>query len=121
MKTSTFSFMKQPLINGGDKWATLPLRQELVGRLRNITKLKHWQMAVAEAIQNSMDAIIDAKRPGKISIEIERANDLASSGDGGNPIKTIIVRDNGVGFDEGNYQSFCTPLESGTFSLRKQV
>jgi len=32
----------------------VPLRQELVGRLRNITKLKHWQMAVAEAIKNSM-------------------------------------------------------------------
>ena len=115
MKILRFTLMNYPSTNGGDKLAPLPLRQELIGRLRNITKLKHWQMAVAEAVQNSMDAIIDAKCSGKISIEIDRANDLASSGDGGNPIKTIVVRDNGVGFDDGNYQSFCTPD-----SLKKQ-
>ena len=115
MKILRFGSMNDPQINGGDKLAPLPLRQELVGRLRNITKLKHWQMAVAEAVQNAMDAIIDGKRGGKISIQIERANDLASSGDGGNPIKTIVVRDNGVGFDDANYQSFCTPD-----SLKKQ-
>jgi hypothetical protein len=107
--------MNAPSDNAPAQLVAVPLRQDLVGRLRNISKLKHWQMAVAEAIQNSMDAIIDSKRSGKVSVEIERVNDLAASGNGGNPIKTIIVRDNGVGFDEVNYVSFCTPD-----SLKKQ-
>lgn len=93
----------------------VPLRQELVGRLRNITKLKNWQMAVAEAIQNAMDAIVDSGRTGQVSVHIERVKDLAASGDGNLPVRTIIVRDNGIGFNDENFASFCTPD-----SLKKQ-
>lgn len=56
-----------------------------------------------------MDAIEDSGRSGKISIVVERGLDLASSGSGGKPVKTIVVRDNGVGFNESNFISFCTP------------
>src|ERR1017187_9645638 len=101
--------MAEPLNKNSEQLVPVALRQELVGRLRNISKLKHWQMAVAEAIQNSMDAIVESKRSGKVSIEIERTKDLATSGNGGKPVKTIIVRDDGVGFNETNYISFCTP------------
>lgn len=94
----------------------VPLRLELNGRLRNISKLKHWQMAVAEAVKNAMDAISESGQRGAITIEVKREtlgnfiieDDLP-------PIKSITVRDNGVGFNAENYQSFCTPD-----SLRKQ-
>ena len=91
------------------------LRQDLVGRLRNISKLKHWQMAIAEAVKNAMDAIEESDRPGTISIILERGRDLASSGNGGKPVKNVTVRDNGIGFNEANFISFCTPD-----SLQKQ-
>jgi len=88
----------------------VPLKFELGGRLRNITKLKHWQMAVAEAVKNAMDAIADSGRVGKISVELERVKDLAASGDDGvMPIRSVVVRDNGVGFNDDNFSSFCTP------------
>ena len=95
--------------NSPDHLVPVQLRQELAGRLRNISKLKHWQMAVAEAVKNSMDAIEDSGRSGRISIVVERGKDLASTGNGGKPVKTIIVRDNGVGFNEQNFVSFSTP------------
>src|ERR1035441_10155538 len=91
--------------NSPDHLVPVQLRQELAGRPRNISKLKHWQMAVAEAVKNSMDAIEDSGRSGRISIVVERGKDLASTGNGGKPVKTIIVRDNGVGFNEQNFVS----------------
>lgn len=87
----------------------VPLRQELVGRLRNMGKLKQWQMAVAEAVHNAMDAAEASGRACDVSVEIERSSDLASSDGSGRPIGAIIVRDDGVGFSEENYLSFCTP------------
>lgn len=102
LMTATTNAAPAPLV-------PVPLRQELVGRLRNTTKLKHWQMAVAEAVKNSMDAIADSKCSGTITVEVERVKDLASSGDGSKPVKTIVVRDNGIGFNDENYISFCTP------------
>lgn len=101
--------MSTDAANDGVKLAPVQLRQDLTGRLRNITKLKSWQMAVAEAIQNAMDAIVDSGRSGRILIDVERMTDLAASGSGKQPVKTIIVRDNGAGFNDSNYLSFCTP------------
>ncbi len=92
-----------------EKLAPVPLRHELTGRLRNLGRLKHWQMAVAEAIHNALDAAAESGRACEISVEIERAADLATSGGGGKPVKTIVVRDDGVGFTEENFISFCTP------------
>ena len=107
--------MSETVINNQAEFVPVPLRQELVGRLRNMTKLKNWQMAVAEAIQNSMDAISDSGRTGQISVQVDRVTDLGSSGSGNQPVKSIIVRDNGIGFNDENYTSFCTPD-----SLKKQ-
>jgi hypothetical protein len=92
-----------------EKLVAVPLRQELAGRLRNMGKLKHWQMAVAEAIHNALDAVAESGRACEISVEIERGRDLATGGGGGKPVKTVIVRDDGVGFGDENYVSFCTP------------
>ena len=88
--------------------APVQLRAELTGRLRNLTKLKHWCMAVAEAIKNAMDSLTDAGHSnGKIEIELVRNPDLIPQGP--HPIERVIIRDNGVGFTEPNFQSFCTP------------
>src|SRR5690242_1555027 len=76
-----------------EKLVPVPLRQELAGRLRNMGKLKHWQMAVAEAIHNALDSVAESGRSCEISVEIIRGADLASTGGGGKPVKTIIVRD----------------------------
>src|SRR5215204_4159736 len=88
----------------------VPLITELGGRQRNITKVKNWFMAVAESIQNAMDAISDSGPGGKVTVTIERRADLASMGGSGPaPIKCVVVEDNGVGFDHQNFTSFCTP------------
>ena len=59
-----------------------------------------------------MDAIEDAnqktKREGWIEVKIERASDLASVR-AVRPVKHVTIRDNGVGFDEPNFKSFCKP------------
>lgn len=86
----------------------VPLRQELSGRLRNIGKPKHWLMAVAEAITNSLHAIEDLGAPGRIDIFFQRAGDLASGSDIPAPVTDVRVVDTGSGFTDRNYQSFCT-------------
>ncbi len=87
----------------------VPLRLELSGRLRNVGKIKHWYMGIAEAIQNSMDAISDSGNPGWITIEIQRDHDLVSSLGGARPIRSVVIRDNGIGFNDVNFKSFSTP------------
>jgi len=96
----------------GTSLVPVPLELELAGRLRNIGRPKHWYMAIAEAIKNSMDAIEDAnqktKRKGWIEVKLERTRDLASIG-AVRPVKHVTIRDNGVGFDGPNFKSFCRP------------
>jgi hypothetical protein len=91
----------------------VPLEMELAGRLRNIGRPKHWYMAIAEAVKNSMDAIEEAndsaKRDGWIEVSLQRVEDLASKGGAVRPVKHVTIRDNGVGFDEKNFKSFCKP------------
>lgn len=88
------------------------LQLELGGRLRNIGKPKNWFIAVAEAIKNSIDAIEEASeqstRRGSIEVFLEREKDLASLGSS-SPVRHVTVRDNGVGFTDPNFQSFCKP------------
>jgi len=65
-------------------------------------------MAVAEAVKNALDSLEDAATPGgEVEIEIVRnaglfAGEIA-------PIEQIIIRDNGSGFTDLNFDSFCTP------------
>ena len=98
----------------------VPLQLELGGRVRNISKPKHWYMAVAEAVKNSMDAIEEAnekaKRQGWIEVVLERSKDLASLG-AISPVQHVVVRDNGVGFNEPNFKSFCRP--DSVYKLRR--
>ena len=59
-----------------------------------------------EAIVNSMQAIDDrGGEQGKITIEIERGASLFDDDESAS-ITTIIIRDNGIGFDEANLKSF---------------
>lgn len=105
--TATTESVAAPILN------SVPLEIELGGRLRNIGRPKHWYMAIAEAIKNSMDAIEEAnekaKRDGWIEVSLERVDDLASRGTNPRPVKHVTIRDNGVGFDDKNFRSFCKP------------
>jgi hypothetical protein len=85
------------------------LRLQLAGRIRNLTKHRFWLIAVAEAVQNAMDAIADSKRVGSVRVQIERGEDLLSAMDGIRPVRDVIISDTGIGFNEPNFNSFCTP------------
>jgi len=102
-----------PTTGDAKSFSPVPLEMELGGRLRNIGRPKHWYMAIAEAIKNSMDSIEEAnekaKRVGWIEVSLERGEDLASKGGAPRPVKHVTVRDNGAGFDERNFKSFCRP------------
>ena len=66
-------------------------------------------MGIAEAIQNSLDAISDSGHPGWITVEIQRDHDLVSPSGGARPIRSVVIRDNGIGFNDVNFESFSTP------------
>ncbi|MEQ1851621.1 MAG: ATP-binding protein [Chthoniobacteraceae bacterium] len=85
------------------------LKLELKGRLRNVGKLKHWYVSIAEAVQNSMDSLLDSGTGGKITVTIRRTDDLASRGGANRPVDSVEIEDQGVGFDNANFESFCTP------------
>jgi hypothetical protein len=86
-----------PTTGDGASLAPVPLELELGGRLRNIGRPKHWYMAIAESIKNSMDAIEDAnqstKREGWIEVKLERISDLASAG-ATRPVKHLEANKN---------------------------
>jgi hypothetical protein len=85
------------------------LRFELEGRLRNIGKLKQWYMALAETITNACDSIEESGRTGRIEVVLERGKDLLSKDGFPDRIRNVVIRDNGVGFDEANFMAFITP------------
>jgi hypothetical protein len=89
--------------------APVALEIELGGRLNNIGKLKHWFMAIAEVVQNSMDSLELSGRPGNIHVTIIREADLLGAMKAEAPITAIRVVDEGVGFNSENFKSFCTP------------
>jgi hypothetical protein len=88
-----------------------PIEEDLVGRVKS-TKLAQSNplLPLFEAIVNSIHSIEDAKlkSKGKISIKIER--DMTLNFDQNdpyfNPIKSFVVVDNGIGFNDGNWNSF---------------
>src|SRR5437899_2759772 len=93
------------------------MRANLRNQVRQtpLPKWKPW-IPLFEAVMNSFQAIRDAKRPdgaGRIHIEIERENVLVSKDDA--PISAIRITDNGIGMDDGNFDSFNT-----SFSPRKE-
>lgn len=101
----------------------VPLHQELKGRLRNIGKLNHWLMAVAEAITNGLHAVEDSGRSGSVEVTFQRVDQPSSNGHAAHqsslklqsdtgenarsPVENVFVVDDGIGFDEINFGSFC--------------
>jgi hypothetical protein len=93
----------------------VPIQQELRGRLRNIGKLNHWLMAVAEVITNALHAIEDSHREGSVAVSFERRPSaidgqqliLPQGSNSLDPVADVIVRDDGVGFNRINFESFC--------------
>ena len=84
----------------------------LIGRIRN-THLPDSKalLPLFEAIVNSIHAVEDAKiNNGFIKIFIERGNFQTGliPENGYAPIEGFTIVDNGIGFDDKNYTSFCT-------------
>lgn len=86
------------------------IKTNVVGKVGNIS-LPHENgiMALHEAIVNSLHAIDDSKRSdGDILIEVRRNLLVEPLGNGLQPIQDIAIRDNGVGFNRRNFNSFQT-------------
>ena len=85
----------------------------LSGRVRNFKlPIKQSLVPLFEAIVNSINAINERREkyngePGVIDIQVIRAGDKPlAEGLAEESVKGFIVRDNGIGFDEANMQSF---------------
>lgn len=95
----------------------MTIKIDLANQVRQ-TILPKWKplLPLFEAIMNSFQAIKDASlppnSPGQVTIEIEREHSLVN--DENAQIIGIIVRDNGIGLDDHNFDSFNT-----AFSPRK--
>ncbi|OEU58392.1 MAG: hypothetical protein BA871_14100 [Desulfuromonadales bacterium C00003096] len=90
------------------------MKVNLVGRVNNI-KLNKTKvlLPVFEAVVNSFEAIEDcnAGSRGYIDIKAERDTSQTQIADGEHsefPISGFIVKDNGIGFNDNNYDSFQT-------------
>ncbi len=84
----------------------------LRGRVKNVKLTPHhWLHPLFEAVVNSIHAIEEARRPGRIDVIIRR--DLSQTaldlGDySTEPITGFEIVDNGIGFTDQNFQSFST-------------
>jgi hypothetical protein len=87
------------------------MKIDVVGRVKNSAlSLSKPLLPLFEAILNSIEAIEDAgTSPGKIDVCVSREENLPSDGDR-TPglISGFTIIDNGVGFDERNFDSFQT-------------
>ncbi len=90
------------------------MKLNLLGRVRN-TRLSHSNslLPLFEAVINSIHAIEEQGSVGlgEIKVFIERAKTQQMALDGttpAEPISSFRVTDNGAGFTDANYESFCT-------------
>lgn len=87
---------------------------DLRGRLRNfVLPASSALVPVFEAVINGLHAVRDAGRTGKdglIVVEIARRGqkELGDVDGSTAPIEAFVIRDNGIGFNDDNYNSFCT-------------
>ena len=91
------------------------LRSSLKGRLRNTDlPISKCLFPLFEAVVNSIYAIDDRivsedsfeSTDGKISVTLRRSSSSDLFG-GKAELSTITIEDNGIGFDDNNYESFC--------------
>ena len=90
------------------------MKLNLLGRVRN-TRLSHANslLPLFEAVINSIHAIeeVGSAALGEIKVVIERAKTQQMKIDGTaplEPINSFRITDNGSGFTDANYESFCT-------------
>ncbi len=88
------------------------MKLNIKGRVSNISlPVSRPLMPLYEAISNSIQAIEERKiKDGRIVIEIEREKSLVSQQENAenDSIIAFIIKDNGVGFNDANYESFNT-------------
>jgi hypothetical protein len=91
----------------------LPMRIDFIGRIKN-TKLApaHYLQPLFEAITNSFDAIEDKDNfdHGLVRVTLHRRKQMEiDTGDfSKEPITAFEIEDNGIGFNDKNYESFFT-------------
>jgi len=103
------------------------LKTDLEGKINNLPHFKNEALLpVFESIANSIHAIEDRKLPnrGIITVRIIREPGLESTPEGKSDesreerkILNFEIEDNGVGFDDKNYESFCTA--DSTYKIHK--
>ncbi|MDP2930668.1 MAG: ATP-binding protein [bacterium] len=88
------------------------MKMDVVGRVKNVQlPISKPLLPLFEAIMNAIQAIEDAKEEhGKIDVEVIRDNSptLLAEDRGIADITGFIIKDNGIGFDEKNYEAFLT-------------
>ena len=87
----------------------------LIGRLGNFSlSVEKALLPVFEAITNSIHALDEAKRAskdGEIVVHIHRYADQPPLSEDNKPLQPVIgftIEDNGIGFTDQHYNSFCT-------------
>jgi hypothetical protein len=98
------------------RWCAVPvlIQTDLAGKVTNLPHFKSEALLpVFEAVVNSIQAIEDRNAldtRGRVSVRIERSPDrpLEGMSDSHAPIIAFIVEDDGIGFDDRNYESFLT-------------
>ena len=95
------------------------MRTDVVGKVRNTNIPKSKPLyPLFEAISNAMHGIEDAKKVnGKISITIVRDKGVLPLSDDIAQITGFIIKDNGIGFDAENWDSFRTA--ESTYKLNR--
>ena len=87
---------------------------DLAGRLAKLKDIKSYKEPLLEAVANSIQAIQQTgRKDGHIEVFIEwldeSKSDIVAANGGERPyrkIQNIVIRDNGPGFTEANFQSF---------------
>ncbi len=82
--------------------------QDINGKLNKLRIDEKGLLPLFEAVSNSIHSIQDRNGQGVIKIEVEKAFEIFSNDNSDNTpyVKNITIIDNGIGFNEENYQSF---------------
>lgn len=96
----------------------ISLAIDLNGRLRNF-KLPPSRSLVPiyESIMNSIHAIQDTPHGGDIRIEVIRGSSASTLVPEQPPIVGFRIKDNGIGFNDNNFKSFCTSDSTFKFNV----